>query len=145
MNQNVQTVSPPATAPVVAPRPSTGGRASNRAAFGRGVARGLLPLLTLVLTAGVTAGLTVLAWQLTPGLDFFARRTISMAIVTVGLVAAVILYAAMCIRALRRAARWQEGGEIASAIGALAALGLTAVLVTLPLMLAVLVPQHPAP
>lgn len=145
MNANVQTMLPPATAPVVAPRPSAGGRASNRAALGRGVARGLLPLLGLVLAAGVTVGLTVLAWQLTPGLDFFARRDISMAIAAIGLVATVVLYARMCIRALRRVARWQESGEIASAIGALVALGLTAILVLLPLILAVLIPQHPAP
>ncbi len=145
MNANGHTMSPASTVPAVTPRPSTGGRASTRAALGRGVARGLLPLLGLALTGGSTAGLTILAWQLTSGLGFFARRDISMAIAVVGLIVTVALYAVMCKRALRRVARWQEGGEIASAIGGLAAVGLTALLVLLPVILAVVIPQHPAP
>lgn len=144
MNPTIQTAPAPATSPV-APRQSAGGQVSSRIALGRGVAGGLLPLLCLLLAAAVTTGLTIAAWQLTPGLDFFARRTIVVVIAAVGLVLTAILYAAMCIRALRLAKRRQEGGDSAGAIGALVALGLTAVLVTLPIILAVFVPQHPAP
>jgi hypothetical protein len=44
---------------------------------------------------------------------------------------------------LRRVAAWQGDGTVHQATGALCALGITVLLVLLPLVLAVLLPQHP--
>jgi len=144
MTSKLSTASPASASSVVRPRTSPNSRSSQYAALVRGIAKGLLPLLSLLLAAGMTAALTILAWQLTPGLDFFQRRSISMSIAATGLVATVVLYAVMCIRAIRRVAKWQQEGEIASAVGALIALSLTVIVVILPLILAVQMPQHPA-
>lgn len=135
--------SPPSR--IATPEPSADGRASTAAALSHGVLRGLVPLLCLLLAAGATLTLTALAGQLTPGLDFFARRSLSVGITSVGLVSTAVLYAATCIVSLRRVARWQERGDLWVAVGALLALSVTALIVALPLILAVLLPQHPAP
>lgn len=145
MNAHIHTVLPSPASPATAPQPSVSDRVSQRAALGRGVARGLQPLLDVLLTAGVTVALTILAWHLTTGLDFFARRAITMSIAAVGLIATISVYAVTCRRTLRRVARWQEEGENTRALGALLALSLTAIVVALPVILAVLLPQHPAP
>lgn len=111
----------------------------------RGLARGLLPL---VLAAGVVVLALVLeiaAGHLTAGQDFFAQQRLAVIILIAGMLAAVATYIASCILALRQVTRWQRDGSLAAVRGALVGLAVTAIAVLLPVLLAALLPQHPAP
>jgi hypothetical protein len=110
----------------------------------QGVFTGLMPLLSvavfglaLLLTAGVRVA--------TAGQGFFAQQRYAVIVLAIGLVLAVIAYALLCRAALRRARQWLVDGSGRAATAAYWALGATALVVLLPLLLAILLPQHPAP
>ena len=110
-----------------------------------GIMSGLTPLAVLVVCVAATIGLTVAARRPLAGSGFFAEQHACVFVLAGGLTVSALLYAIAGIRALRRVAAWQRQGRAACAGGALCALGITAVVVALPVLLAALLPQHPAP
>jgi uncharacterized membrane protein YidH (DUF202 family) len=113
------------------------------AGVGRRLLVGLLPLGLLAAVVGMTIPLTALARQLYEGAGFFAQQQAAVIVLSVGLLLAIAVFAVAVWRVLRRVAAWQQNGAKASAT--LWALSATALIVVLPVVLAVLLPQHPAP
>jgi hypothetical protein len=111
----------------------------------RGVLTGLVPLGLLAVFVALAIGLTALARQMTLSAGFFTEREAVIATLVVGLLVAAVVYGVACFRMLRRVGVWLRDGYPAMATGALWALGITALVVALPVILAIVVPQHPAP
>jgi hypothetical protein len=111
----------------------------------RGLRGGLMPLAVVVVCMAATVGLTVVARHLLAGSGFFAAQRAGVIVLAGGGIVSALQYAIAGIRALRRLRAWQQDGRTACAGGGLCGLGVTALVVALPLLLAVLLPQHPAP
>ncbi len=121
------------------PATATGPEASARGSLGRGFVAGLVPLGPVALIVVVALGLSALARQVTTG------QGAAIVIVVLGLLGAAAAYVVCCVRALRQVSRWQQAGQSALASGALWGLVVVALVVLLPLLLAIFIPQHPAP
>ena len=104
-----------------------------------------MPLAVVVVCVAATVGLTVVARHLLAGNGFFAAQRACVIVLAGGSIASALLYAIAGIRALCRVRAWQHQGRTVCAGGALCGLGMTALVVALPILLAVLLPQHPAP
>ena len=111
----------------------------------RGLWGGLMPLAVLVVCVTATVGLTVVTRHLLARSGFFAEQHACVIVLASGSIVSALLYAIAGIRALRRVRTWQDEGRTACAGGGLCGLGMTALVVALPILLAVLLPQHPAP
>jgi hypothetical protein len=111
----------------------------------RGVLIGLIPLGLLLLIVAVTVLLTALARQLVASSGFFAQQQASVIVLVVGLVVALVVYIIAIVRTLRSVISWQRGGAVGQARAALLALGFTTLVVLLPIVLAIVLPQSPAP
>lgn len=111
----------------------------------RGALIGLVPLGLLIVSVAVTLLLTALARQLLAAAGFFAQQQVAVITLIVGLVLASVVYAVAIWRTLRRVRIWQQNGEIAQVSAALWTLGATALVVVVPVLVALLLPQHPAP
>jgi hypothetical protein len=109
----------------------------------RGLLIGLIPPGLLVTVVGITVLLTALARQMFEGAGFFAQQQAAVIVLIAGLILAIAVFAVASWRVLRRVAAGQLSGAKASAT--LWALSATALIVVLPVVLAVLLPQHPAP
>ena len=112
----------------------------------RGVLIGLVPLLLLV---GISA-FTLIAGEfvrqfLLHEVDFFTQQRVSVIILATGLGLAVLAYAVAIVLIMRRIGVWQQGSAPAQARAALWTFICTALLVITPLLLAIVLPQHPAP
>jgi len=111
----------------------------------RGLLVGLIPLGLLAAVVGIALLLTALARQMFEGSGFFAQQQAALIVLIVGLLLAIAVFAVAAWRVFRRVAAWQQSGARAQASAALWALSVTALLVVLPVVLALLLPQHPAP
>src|SRR6266571_2242883 len=111
----------------------------------RGVLVGLIPLGLLLLIVAISVLLTALARQLVVQSGFFAQQQASLIMLIVGLVVALVVYVVAIVRTLRWVKVWQRGGAGGQARAALLALGFSALVVLLPVVLAIVLPQHPAP
>ena len=111
----------------------------------RGALVGLIPLGLLIVVVAVTFLLTALARQLVASSRFFAQQQAAVIVLIAGLVVALVVYVVAIVRTLRRVKAWQQGGVSGQARAALLALGVTALVVLLPVVLAIVLPQHPAP
>ena len=111
----------------------------------RGLLVGIMPLVRLLVIVGLALLLTALGRILTAGQGFFTQQQVSVIVLGAGLLLAAAMYVAGCIRALRHVGQWQRTGDAAPAAVALWVLGATALLVLLPVLLALVLPQHPAP
>jgi hypothetical protein len=111
----------------------------------RGALVGLIPLALLLLIVAVTVLLTALARQLVASSGFFAQQQTSVIVLVAGLVVALVVYIIAIVRTLRSVTAWQRGGEGGQARAALLALGFTTLVVLLPIVLAIVLPQSPAP
>ncbi|HEU5347161.1 MAG TPA: hypothetical protein VFU63_00985 [Ktedonobacterales bacterium] len=111
----------------------------------RGFARGLTPLLTLAGWVAATLLLTLAIREMPTGLDLDTQQWIAVGVLANGLVVATIAYGITLARTFRqwRAHLLKEGD--ATATGMLWALVVTAAVVVLPIVVAALAPQHPAP
>ena len=111
----------------------------------RGLRGGLMPLAVVVVCVAATVGLTVVVRHLLAGNGFFAAQRACVIVLAGGSAASALLYAIAGLHALRRVRAWQHEGRTACAGGGLCGLGMTALVVALPILLAALLPQHPAP
>jgi len=111
----------------------------------RGVLVGFIPLGLLLLIGAVTVLLTALARQLVASSGFFAQQQASVIVLIAGLVVALVVYIIAVVRTLRRVTTWQRNGAGGQVRAALLALGCTALVVLLPVVLAIVLPQNPAP
>lgn len=131
-------------------RDSAAGRGPVRATkrntgVGRGLLVGLIPLGLLAAVVGITVALTAPARQFYEDAGFFYQQQAALIVVSAGLLLAIAGFAVAVWRVLRRVAAWQQSGAMAPANAALWALSATALLVVFPVVLALLLPQHPAP
>jgi len=111
----------------------------------RGVQIGLVPLGLLLGLVAVTLLLTVLVRSLAVGAGFVVQQSAAVITLITGLILAIAVFAVAIRRVLRRVAIWLQGGVITQASATLWALGLTGLVVLGPVLLALLLPQHPAP
>ncbi|SRR6266496_5316934 len=118
---------------------------SSRGALVLGAVVGLIPLGLLLLIGAVTVLLTALARQIVASSGFFAQQQASVIVLIVGLVVALVAYVIAIVRTLRWVKVWQRGGAGGQARATLLALRFSALVVLLPVVLAIVLPQHPAP
>jgi uncharacterized membrane protein len=111
----------------------------------RGVLLGLVPLGLLMLIIAIVLALAALARQLFSASGFFAQQQAAVIILIAGFVLALVVCVIAIVLTTRHIASWQQNGIAARARTALWSLGITALIVILPLLVAVLLPQHPAP
>ena len=111
----------------------------------RGILVGLIPLGLLLLVVAMCVLLTALARQLVASSGFFAQQQASIIVLIAGLVVALVVYIIAIVRTLRWVKVWQRGGAGGQARATLLALGFSALVVLLPVMLAIVFPQNPAP
>ena len=111
----------------------------------RGTLAGSIPLICLIVMIVVVFILTAVARQLVAASGFFAQQQAALMVLISGLVLAVGVYIAAIVFTFRRVAAWKQGGAVVQVRAALWALGVTALLVILPLLLAIVLPQQPAP
>jgi hypothetical protein len=110
-----------------------------------GVLMGLIPLGLLagvVLLAIIT---TAIARELTAGSGFYVQQEAAWITLIVGLVLAIVVFAIACWRVLHLVGLWQKAGAAVQAAATLWTLGCTALVIISPILLALLLPQHPAP
>jgi uncharacterized membrane protein YidH (DUF202 family) len=111
----------------------------------RGVFVGLIPLGLLAGMVAITLLVTALARQLAAGSGFFVQQQTALIALIVGLALAIVVFALACWRVMRHVKSWQQDGTTTQANAALWALTATALILVLPVLLALLLPQHPAP
>ena len=110
-----------------------------------GTLAGLIPLILLIVMIVVVFILTAVARQLVAASGFFAQQQAALMVLITGLVLAVGVYIVALVFTFRRVAAWKQGGAVVLVRAALWALGVTALLVVLPVLLAIVLPQQPAP
>ena len=111
----------------------------------RGVLIGLEPLGFLLGMVAVTLLLTVLSRSLAVGAGFAVQQSAALMSLIAGLILTIVVFAVAIRTVLRRVAIWQQGGVITQASATLWSLGLTGLVVVGPVLLALLLPQNPAP
>ncbi len=110
-----------------------------------GVVAAGLPLA--VLAAMVTASAITLALvrALTAPFGLFTEQAVVLATLALMGLLALTGYALACRRVMALIHAWQLTDQGAAAAAAMGTLSLTALIVVLPVLLATLLPQHPAP
>src|SRR5712692_1982309 len=108
----------------------------------RGILIGLIPLELLISMVIITVLLTAFARPLFASAGFFAQQQAEVIVLIVGLILTIAVFAVAIWRVLRRVAVWQQDGVIVQANATLWALGVTALVVVVPILLALLLPQH---
>ena len=111
----------------------------------RGALVGLIPLGLLLFVVVVVLLLAALGRQVVSAVGFFVQQQVAVSILIAGFIATIILYAIAANRTLRQVASWQRSSLHLRSRFALWALGFTALVVMLPVLLALLLPQHPTP
>ena len=120
-------------------------QASSQGSVLRAIIAGFIPLVLLLIVAAITVLLTALARQLLASSGFFAQQQASVVVLVVGLLVALVVYIVAIVRALRKITSWQRNSMIHQARAAFLVLGCTALVVLLPVILAIVLPQNPAP
>jgi hypothetical protein len=115
-----------------------------RPRFGGGFVAGLAPLMGTVLLLGLTM-LTVAATRgaADPNAFLVEQQALGMA-ASVGLGVVAAWYLAASTWMLDRAGRWARAQQRARAAGALLGLTVSALVLALPVVVAIVLPQHPA-
>ncbi len=127
------------------PVPARASSAEMKGSAARGAWVGLGPLGLLAVFVALAVILTALARQLAAGSGFFAQQQAELSTLIAGLVLAIVVFAIAVWRVLRQVAAWQQAGAAVQANAALWALGTTALVIVIPILLAILLPQHPFP
>ena len=110
----------------------------------RGVGVGLAPAAFLYLGALVVFGVISLMRVATTGLGFLTQLPILNVMSVLCLVALAVGFTLVSVRVFRQARKWRQDGETPAANAVLWGLGLSALLVLIPMLVAILLPQHPA-
>jgi hypothetical protein len=100
----------------------------------------LLAAILLVGVAVITGARLVLAPQ-----GFDLEQQVVVILAAVSLLVAAAVYAVTCVRTLRQVRTLEGAGNQTGARGMLWGLLLSALVVLVPIIVAALVPQHPAP
>lgn len=111
----------------------------------RGILVGLIPLGLLTGMVALALVLTALVRLLFASAGFLVWQQAAVIVLIAGLLLALALYGLAIWRVLRQVMAWQGVGEQGQARAALWSLGATALIVIVPVLLAALSPQHPAP
>jgi len=111
----------------------------------RGLLIGFAPLVVLVILVVITLAVTALVRQIFAPSGYFVVQQAALIALVTGLVIALVIYVVAIALALRRVAAWQRIGAKKSSIAALWSLAITAFVVLLPVLLAIALPQNPAP
>jgi hypothetical protein len=122
-----------------------GAQRPGRGNSARGFASGLLPLLPVAVIVVVALALAALARQLTAGQGFYTQQWAAGIIVVLGLLGSAVSYTVSRVRAMSQVRRWQAAGQTSQATGALWGLLVVTLVILLPVLLAIFIPQHPAP
>ena len=99
----------------------------------------LARLAWLVLTVILILLLTFLIRHFTSSAGFIVEQQINVIAVIVGLVVVAIVYTIGMRRMLRKIREWEHQGKTALATGALWSLGITALIIALPIILLFLI------
>ncbi len=99
----------------------------------------LTRLLWLALTVVAILLLTILIRNLTSSAGFFVEQQINVIAVIVGLALVAIVYTIGIIRMLRKIREWEHQGKTTLATGGLLGLGITPILMALPIVLMFLI------
>jgi hypothetical protein len=110
----------------------------------RGLGVGLTPAVFLYVGAGVAYLLTSLVRIVTPGLGFLTQLPIVNVAITICLLLLAVGYVFVAVRAFRQAHSWRAAGETTAANAVLWGLCASALLILVPVLVAILLPQHPA-
>ena len=113
--------------------------------YRRGVLYGVIPLAVLAVITAMALALAALVRQLIGAPAFLAQQQAVLLILGCGLVLAIVAFTLAVIFTLRRVATWQRDGPVERARAALWTLSVSALVILLPVLLALVLPQHPAP
>lgn len=113
--------------------------------FWPALAYGLRPLGTLVLSLLVWLGVLLAAQYVMTDAGFLTQRLVGTIILVFGLLQGAITFLWLARRVLKQVGAWQETDATSAAWGALVALMFSAVVVALPILLGLVLPQSPAP
>jgi hypothetical protein len=124
--------------------PTGGSGASSQDTLLRGAGVGLAPAAFFY--AGILAGfgLVALLRVATAGLGFLTQLPVLNVTSVLCLVALAVGLTVVSVRVFRQARRWREAGATTAANAVLWGLGASALLILVPVLLALLLPQHPA-
>jgi hypothetical protein len=110
----------------------------------RGASVGLAPAAFFYVGILVGFGVVSLLRVATSGLGFLTQLPILNVTSMLCLVALAVGFTLVSVRVFRQARRWREDGETTAANAVLWGLAASALLVLVPVLLAILLPQHPA-
>ncbi len=110
-----------------------------------GVLIGLIPLGLLAGVVLLAVIATAIARGLTASGGFYVQQEAALITLIVGLVLAIVVFAIACWRVLHRVGLWQKAGAAVQAAATLWTLGFTALVIISPILLAIVLPQHPFP
>jgi hypothetical protein len=110
-----------------------------------GAVAATLPLAVLVAIVVVGAITLALVRALTAPFGFFTEQAVVLATLALMGLLGLMGYALACRRVMARIHAWQLTDQRAAPAAAMVTLSLTALIVVLPVLLATLLPQHPAP
>jgi uncharacterized membrane protein len=111
----------------------------------RGILIGFVPLALLIVLVVIALVVTALVGQFIAPSGFFVEQQAVLITLVTGLVIGLVIFVVAIVLSLRRVNAWQKIGATKSANAALWALGITALVVFLPVLLAIVLPQNPAP
>jgi hypothetical protein len=111
---------------------------------GSGIWAGALPLLLALVVFFLAEGITIVARIALLSAGFLFWRGITDGTIAVGLVVAAIVYVVFAVRALRQATAWQRGGAPQQAAATYWTLLIAALVLLIPVIVALALPQHPA-
>lgn len=121
----------------------------------RGILTGLVPLACLVVLGALTVLATILVRMQTTGEAFLSQQALLVNLFGIGLLVAIVVWTVAWIWVLRRARAVEKQASIAPADGGQACLmrqalstrwtlAASAFIVLLPVIVAIVFPQHPA-
>ena len=111
----------------------------------RGILLGLIPLLLLAIIVIVTLLITAFARQWVASSGFFRQQQVALIVLIAGFILAILAFAIAIWRVSEQIKDWQQDGLVKPGRAALWALGITVLIVLLPVVLAIVLPQNPAP
>jgi hypothetical protein len=111
----------------------------------RGILTGVMPLARMIILSALVLVLSIAARLVTQSQSFGVQQGSVIITFAVALVIAAIVYTASLIGAFRRIRAWSQVGLDTTANAALWTVAVTALVVVAPIVVAAILPQHPAP